>query len=373
MPTSRSELRAGAPVDGLTSTGGLHPLAVWAWAAAVGLAASRTRNVVLLLSLLAGLGLVVLVARQRTRAPSSRVFAAFLRLAIAIIVLRIVFGVVFGTGSIGGQVLVDLPQLALPDWMAGIRLGGPVTSGMLGQAVADGLWLGTVLASVGAATAVADPADLLRAVPGALYELGVSVVVALSFTPRLIDDAVRARQARRLRGQSMRGLRAWNRTALGVLEGGLDQAVTLAASMDARGYGRMGADSATHRRPASLCMLGGLVATGLGLLGLLGLTFPAGIAFALLVVGLGTGAAGMVLGGRGRRRSRYRRLDFGLAELLVLQSAAVLAAAFLAAATDATPGLQPAGLALSPVPALPWIACLLVLTPALVTLAMRPR
>lgn len=371
MPTRRSEIRAGTSGDGRTGTG-LHPLVVWAWAAAVGLAASRTRNVVLLLSLLAGLSLVVLVARERTRAPSSRVFAAFLRLAIAIIVLRIVFGVVFGTGSTG-QVLFDLPQLALPDWVAGIRLGGPVTSGMLGQAVADGLWLGTVLASVGAATAVADPADLLRAVPGALYELGVSVVVALSFTPRLIDDAVRARQARRLRGQSTRGLRAWNRTTLGVLAGGLDQAVTLAASMDSRGYGRIGADNASHRRSASLCMLAGLVATGLGLLGLLGLSLPTGIAFALLVAGLGIGAAGLVLGGRGRRRSRYRRLEFGLAELLVLLSAAVLAAAFLAAATDASPGLQPAGLALSPVPALPWIACLLVLTPALVTLAVRPR
>ncbi len=257
MPTSRSDLPAGTPGGGQISAG-LHPLAVWAWAGAVGLAASRTRNVVLLLSLLAGLAVVVVVARQCTRAPSSRVFAAFLRLGIAIIVVRIVFSIVFGTGSTGGQVLFELPQVALPDWMAGIRLGGPVTSEMLGQAVADGLWLATVLACVGAATAVADPADLLRAVPGALYELGVSVVVALSFTPRLIDDAVRARQARRLRGQTMRGLRAWNRTALGVLEGGLDQAVTLAASMDARGYGRIGADSATHRLLASVCMLGGL-------------------------------------------------------------------------------------------------------------------
>jgi energy-coupling factor transport system permease protein len=171
----------------------------------------------------------------------------------------------------------------------------------------------------------------------------------------------------------MRGLRAWNRTALGVLEGGLDQAVTLAASMDARGYGRIGPDSALHRRPASLCLLTGIVATGLGLLGLLGLSVPTGIAFLLLVVGLGAGAAGMVLGGRGRRRSRYRRLEFGLPELLVLLSAAVLAAAFLAAATDATPGLQPAGLALLPVPVLPWLACLLVPTPALVMLTMRSR
>jgi energy-coupling factor transport system permease protein len=372
MPTSRPDLSAGTSREARSGVA-LHPLVVWAWAAAVGLAASRTRNVVLLLSLLAGLGVVVWVARERTRAPSSRVFAAFLRLAIAIVVLRIVFGVVFGTGSTGGQVLFDLPQLVLPDWVAGIRLGGPVTSAMLGQSVADGLWLGTVLACVGAATAVADPADLLRAVPGALYELGVSVVVALSFTPRLIDDAVRARQARRLRGQSMRGVRAWNRTALGVLEGGLDQAVTLAASMDARGYGRMGPDGATHRRPASACMLAGIVATGVGILGLLGLSLPAGIAFVLLVVGIGSGTIGMVLGGRGRRRSRYRRLEFGLAELLVLVGAAVLAAAFLAAATDATPGLQPAGLTLSPVPVVPWVACVLVLTPALVVLGTRPR
>ena len=80
-----------------------------------------------------------------------------------------------------------------------------------------------------------------------------------------------------------------------------------------------------------------------------------------------------MLGGRGRRRSRYRQLEFGVAELLVLLSAAVVAAVFLAAATDATSGLQPAGLVLSPVPGLPWIACLFVLAPALVTLVTRPR
>ena len=119
-----------------------------------------------------------------------------------------------------------------------MRLGGDVTlEGLLG-AVYAGLQLATMLACVGAANALANPRRLLRAVPGALYEVGVAVVVALSFSPQLVEGVGRVRAARRLRGRPHTGLRGLRGVAMPVLEGALERSVDLAAAMDSRGFGR---------------------------------------------------------------------------------------------------------------------------------------
>lgn len=69
-------------------------------------------------------------------------------------------------------------------------------------ALYDGLRLATLLICVGAANALASPARLLRILPGALYEAGVAVVVAMTFAPNLVQDVERLRAARRLRGRA---------------------------------------------------------------------------------------------------------------------------------------------------------------------------
>ena len=65
-----------------------------------------------------------------------------------------------------GKLIVRLPQLPLPrDW--GVRIGGPLTAEGLISAIEDGLRLATMLVCVGAANALASPARLLNALPGA--------------------------------------------------------------------------------------------------------------------------------------------------------------------------------------------------------------
>ena len=132
------------------------------------------------------------------------------------------------------------PGIGLPPWLAGIRLGGDVMLESVLMAFYDGLRLATILVCVGAANSLASPARLLKSVPAALYELGVSVVVALTFTPQLVSDVERLRTARRLRGRETTGPRAIAASAVPVLEGALERSVTLAAAMDSRGYGRRG-------------------------------------------------------------------------------------------------------------------------------------
>ena len=45
---------------------------------------------------------------------------------------------------------------------------------------------------------LANPKRALRVLPGALYELGVAVTVALSVAPQLVDSTQRVRRARRV-------------------------------------------------------------------------------------------------------------------------------------------------------------------------------
>jgi ABC-type multidrug transport system fused ATPase/permease subunit len=137
-------------------------------------------------------------------------------------------------------------------------LGGPITDAALAAALVDGLRLATVLACIGAANALANPKRLLASVPAALYEVGVAVVVALSFAPSMVASVQRIRAARRLRGRPDRGLRSIVSVAMPVLEDALERSLALAAAMDSRGYGRRASVPARTRRLTTTLTLVGL-------------------------------------------------------------------------------------------------------------------
>lgn len=282
---------------------GLHPGAWWLWAIGLATAASRTTNPLLLLVVLAVAGYVV--TARRSEAPWSRSFGMFLKLGIVVIAIRVVAQSVFGA-AVPGTVIVALPEVPLPDWAAGVTLGGPVTREALGAAVVDGLRLATVLACVGAANALANPKRLLATLPAALYELGVAVVVALSLAPSLVTSVQRIRSARRLRGRRDRGLRSILTVAMPVLEDALERSLALAAAMDSRGYGRRSTIPPRVRRLTATLTFLGLGGVVLGMYGLLDGTGPQGLGIPVLLAGLASATAGLVLGGRATTRSRYR-------------------------------------------------------------------
>lgn len=153
----------------------VHPWAWWGWALALALAVSWTTNP-LLLGLLA-LAITTVVLLRRSEAPWARSVGAYFALAGTIILIRIVFQVVIGA-SYGQTVLFTLPEVPLPAWAAGIRLGGPVTAEALAATVYEGLRLGVMLLCLGAANALANPRQALRSVPAVLYEASVAVVIA---------------------------------------------------------------------------------------------------------------------------------------------------------------------------------------------------
>ncbi len=228
------------PQSRLTFPRSLHPGAWWLWAIGLAAAASRTQNPVPLLLILVVAGLVV--SARRSTAPWAKSYGAFLKLALLIIAIRIVFQVLLSTASQGPTVLFTLPSIPMPE-SSGLKLGGQVTLEALLRAFYEGLQLGVILCCVGAANALGSARRLLRYVPGALYEVGVACVIALTFAPQLVTDAQRVREAHRLRGRSTRGPGSLKRLAMPVLEGALEHSVELAAAMDSRGYGRTTDDS----------------------------------------------------------------------------------------------------------------------------------
>jgi energy-coupling factor transporter transmembrane protein EcfT len=121
--------------------------------------------------------------------------------------------------------------------MPGIRIGGAVTSERLTSALTEGLLICAIIVIFGAAASLTSPHKLLRVLPIYVYEFGVAVVIATSVVPQLVTAVARIRQAQRLRGQSLKGLKSWKRVAIPLLEESLARSLDLAASMDSRGYG----------------------------------------------------------------------------------------------------------------------------------------
>ncbi|WP_306320838.1 MULTISPECIES: energy-coupling factor transporter transmembrane component T [unclassified Streptomyces] len=343
----------------------LHPGAWWVWALGLGTAASRTTNPLLLALLIGVAGYVV--AARRTEAPWARSYGAFVKLALAVLGIRLVFATLLGSAIPGTHLLVTLPEVPLPDWAQGVRIGGPVTLEGLIFALYDGLKLATLLICVGAANALASPSRLLKSLPGALYEAGVAVVVAMTFAPNLVADVRRLRAARRLRGRPDSGLRGLLQVGLPVLEGALERSVALAAAMDARGYGRTAEVPPAVRRTTAALTLGGLVGVCAGTYGLLA-SSGSGYGLPVLLAGVAAALGGLWLGGRRTVRTRYRPDVWGVRAWLVAASGATAAALMIWTGAHDPAALQPPVVPLS-APTLPlWPAAgiLLGLLPAFI-------
>lgn len=340
----------------------LHPAAWWLWALGLVAAATRTTNPFVLLLIVAVTALVV--AARRTASVWARSFAAFLALGVVLLGVRLLITALVVDSIPGATVVVTLPEIGLPEALAGLRIGGAVTAESLVFALYQGLQLLAVLAAVGAANALADPRRLLRTVPGALYEVGVALVVALTYAPRLVEDAVRVRRAQRLRGRPPKGLRGIGRTAVPVLEGGLASSIDLAAAMDSRGFARAAAVPAAWRRASATLVLLGLVGVVIALFALLGGSLMPGAGVPLLTLSVLVAVAGALMAGRHSQRTRYRPDPWLLPEWLTAASGLAAAVVVGVAAALDPVALNPVGLIPLVVPALPVGALLAVLAAA---------
>lgn len=350
------------PVDRITFPRHLHPGAWWLWSLGLAAAASRTQNPVPLLLILAVTGFVV--TARKSNAPWAKSYGAFLKLALIVIAIRIVFQAVLSSGSQGSTILVTLPEIPLPG-ETGIKLGGVISLEAVLRAFYEGLQLATILCCIGAANSLGSARRLLRYVPGALYEIGVACVIALTFAPQLVTDAVRVRAAHRLRGHRSRGLGTLKRLAMPVLEGALERSVELAAAMDSRGYGRTTDATRVSRLLTGVLVFGGLLGVSVGIYGLLDGTSATWLGLPMLIAGSVVASVGIFFGGRRTGRTRYRPDPWAVPEWLVascgLTSAATM---FVTVQTDPASLFMASVMTVPPVPLLATVGILVAMLPA---------
>jgi len=187
------------------------------------------------LAFICTIGLLPLVGGK----PIFEKMKLYLLVALVIATSRIIFRMIFNPGTNAGTVLIYFPKLEL-DLGFGSVIGilGNFTTTALTQSLTEGLRLSAIVLGIGFAAGMANPRQLLKSTPAALYEISTAVSMALNLAPQLIKSSERVRLARKLRGRSNK-LGAIAGIVIPVLEDSINASLELAASMDARGFGRV--------------------------------------------------------------------------------------------------------------------------------------
>jgi len=155
---------------------------------------------------------------------------------------RVVYYALFAGAGYGGVTLLALPLVALPAPFTGVQLLGPVTSGGLASAALSAVPFAAAILFFGVLNALFDVRPWLAAGArrGPARSLLRALVIAWQTVPALGAAVRRARRAARLRGE-----RPGAAVLVPVLEGTIERAVALAASLELRGFAasaRVGGD-----------------------------------------------------------------------------------------------------------------------------------
>jgi energy-coupling factor transport system permease protein len=307
----------------------LHPIAWVAWTAAVAVSATLTQNP-FYLAILLGIVAIQFVAAGKHH-PSAQGWRSLLRLVLGLALLVIPFNAL--NAHAGDHVLLHLP----PSWPL---IGGPITLEAVLWGASTALGLLVLLILFGTFNLVVDQAQILRLTPSFIYEAGLVVSIALTFVPQMMISAKEIREAQRIRGHRIKGLRDMLPLVVALLTTGLERSLQLAESMEARGFG-----SARPVPAAQDVLLKAL--SVLALTGVLGsafaLTYFAGLAW---LGWSGLGASVLLLVGvfwaQGRRvhRTRYRRERWSWRDAAVIGASAAVLGLLIAVRIAQPPALR---------------------------------
>ena len=267
------------------------------WLVASAMIPLLTQHPLYLVLTLATAWLVYQTIRQVS--PEAALWGSLVKLALFVWVFTVPF---YALGvHVGRIVLFGLPA----HWPI---IGGIVTVEAIVQGLIIGLKLFTLLLIFATFNIGIDHYRLLRFMPSFLYQVGVITSIAVTFVPQMMAAGQEIREAQTIRGHRFRGLRDLLPLFVPLLTGGLERAVGLAESMEARGFG--GNVQAVSACEELLTKLSTLTALLLALAGLFWYGyFAATRQIGLAMMGLGTILLVCVFWRLGRRvtRTRYRR------------------------------------------------------------------
>lgn len=311
---------------------------------------------------------VLVVDTHRLDGTLAKAFPILVTLGVAFALLRVVLTTLTTHGGPASDVWFTLPATHLPRILGGFTVGGTVEGQVVLQSAAQAFAVVGILAAFGVFNAVASHHELLQAAPRAFHEPGLIVTVALAFVPSTMAAVGAAREADRARtgGRVVRRGRLV-RLTVPIVESGLERAMALAESMDARGFAR--APRGREDRVAGWLGLASMLALGAAFLALVGQSSGWAIgAGAAGVVGL---VAAVALSSRSAPTGRYRprtatRLDVAIGVTCLLGPVGLIV---LGALGDGTLHWAPYPIAFPPFSIWPALCIATLAAPLLV----RPR
>lgn len=299
-----------------------NPLTWWLVGLSFALTASLSGNILVLV----GIAIISmsLVKLFRGDAPWSRSIKFYLQLAATVIVLRILFRIIFNLEVAPENTLLNLPGFEINlGFGSTLQLFGPISALSFYAAMTDGVRLAAIILSVGMANSLANPRKLLKATPGALYEVATAISISINLAPQLISSLTRVRRARALRG-SAQGVKSLPGIVIPVLEDTIGQSLDLAASMSARGFGRKGSVNNSRLLTSRFVGLGALtlLASGIALL----LISPNAqlIDLGLITVGFTLAVLYVKMSALGSSRTTFRPQPWRVGDGILLVGAALI-------------------------------------------------
>lgn len=210
-----------------------------------------------------------------------------------------------------------------------LEIGGRVSLESVVFGASTGLALLVVLLTFAAFSALADPYHLLRGLPPFLHRSAVVVSIAVTFVPQMMVAQREIREAQALRGHRFRRLGDLVPLFVALLGEGLERSMTLAESMESRGFGTGAGGTAAPPWVSRAAVAGGLGLVAAG--AYLRSTRPQTIwGNAAMAAGAAVVLAALWSAGRRGRRSRFRHEVWRRRDTLVTGAAALSLAAIVA-------------------------------------------
>ena len=346
------------------TTSPLHAVTwlLWALAAAACVQLAPSPVYVALVTAIAFL----VVSVHRLDGTLAKAFPILVTLGVVFAVIRVALtALTTHTVAASSDVWFTLPQATLPRILGGFTVGGTIEATVVLQSAAQAFAVVGILAAFGAFNAVASHYELVQATPRAFHEPGLIITVALAFVPSTMAAVESAREADRARtgGRVVRRGRLL-RLAGPILESGLERAMALAESMDARGFARL--DRTRSDRAAGWLGMASMLALGGSLVALVGRS--SGWALAAAITGMVGLVGAIVLASRGTRTTRYRprKATFTDVWVAVVVVAAPLGIAVLGARGNTTLVWSAIPLRFPPLSLGPLVCLALLAVPALI-------
>jgi energy-coupling factor transport system permease protein len=316
-----------------------HPKTWGLWLLAALLPVVLTKNPFYLLVAILAVGANYLSLGRS--APTAQGWGSFLRLGLILVVFSIAFNLLFV--SAGDTALFSLPQLrwrvtSLAQQPVLMQIGGQVTLESLIYGFTTGLALMGVLVTFATFNTLVDHYQLLRSIPRFLYQSAIVVSIGITFVPHMIVAQREIREAQALRGHRFRVIRDLPPLFIALLAEGLERSISLAESMDARGFGGRPLPSSTRisggYTPQPDLLIKSIIALALVILtsGAFALSyFPQRVIGGVTMLAGGSMlVAALWMVGHNVHRSRYRRDAWRRRDTLVAGASGVASLVILA-------------------------------------------